>query len=118
MTQEERERIVGQAALEAKENQEQLAQLKSKLRRMGEQFGALGKTLIASPETIGFAGESIEGRFHNEKYKLFDDSLLDGSKLKELVAEYKAALMREEELDKELKSLGLRPRPIEIRRPA
>jgi hypothetical protein len=63
MTQEDKDKIVGQTRREYREAKQELAALRTKARKLGERMAQVGNLLVNLPEYLIFHGASHDARF-------------------------------------------------------
>ncbi len=63
MTQEDKDRIVGQTRREYREAKQTLAALRKQASTLGDRMSKVGHMLASEPENLIFAGQGHDGRF-------------------------------------------------------
>ncbi len=105
MTQEDKDALTGRLVREHKEANEHLATLGAEARKIGEHLAGLAEALQFHPEGVVPSTESLDVQFSRFRYP-FDSSALDAPKLKLLTAEYRATLLKKEQLESQLRQMG------------
>jgi hypothetical protein len=103
MTADERDREAGRVRREYQENNQELAALKSKVRRLGERLQLIGKVLVSEPENCTFHREWHDTRF---KPKLdppvSEAELAEVQNLPQLTNQIREAIVKARELREEV----------------
>jgi hypothetical protein len=65
MSEEEKDRLIGQTRREYREAKQALDALKKQAAKLGDRLSKVGNVLMSAPESLIFGGQSHDGRFHN-----------------------------------------------------
>jgi site-specific recombinase XerC len=103
MTQEDQDRIIGQTRREHREAKQQLAALRSKVRKLGERMVQIGNALETDPENLLFHGEPHDPRFQTRSHLLMNaNEFADVQNLLGITNQIRDGVPRVEKLRKEL----------------